>query len=564
MNKLAYFIITLFFLTLLPVSAEDENKGCKWETVEETEQFIREQCIGGGQLQVRMKSKPVEGVNIIEVENPKKKKSSPLKEVKEVVKTKEAVKQQKEIVKVEKEVEKTAEKVKELKKEKVIKEEKVVKEEKPKKQKKAKKLKKVVKKVKEEKSSWQRIYKLFPALILENEKIIAAELDYEAALDTLKSEYSAYKPQVTFTIGENWEDDRTPAKGTYPGNTITHDSKHGTQKSISITQMLWDGGRTSATVDKAKKTAQQAYFRLELAKEDVVMEGVTAWLELTKAHNNWQANKKIEKNAKVAMQMTIEKVKKGEASKMEQLQIEQQYRTYQTLTMTSKLAYDSAVTRFKTVWKFDPKAVEQMPVPIADLLGILPNQGTEVSNNTNIKIASMDVAVAKEQLRFDNAEFKPRIDGKLSYTEKEGELGGGFANEQKEEWRADITMTWQVFGGFKKTHVRNADKNRLKAAEVRYNDTVIATKEQFTNSWNNYVLVEKNLKTLKRTVEINEEMYKLTMADFKAGNTPIMAVFGMKTAHIMSEVAYENAKIDLLSARYNLHKVLGMVNPILQ
>ena len=85
MNKLAYFIITLFFLTLLPVSAEDENKGCKWETVEETEQFIREQCIGGGQLQVRMKSKPVEGVNIIEVENPKKKKSSPLKEVKEVI-----------------------------------------------------------------------------------------------------------------------------------------------------------------------------------------------------------------------------------------------------------------------------------------------------------------------------------------------------------------------------------------------------------------------------------------------------------------------------------------------
>jgi len=205
-----------------------------------------------------------------------------------------------------------------------------------------------------------------------------------------------------------------------------------------------------------------------------------------------------------------------------------------------------------------------MPVPIADLLGMLPHQGTEVSNNTNIKIASMDVAVAKEQLRFDNAEFKPRIDGKLSYTEKEGELGGGYHNEQKEEWRADVTMTWQVFGGFKKTHVRNADKNRLKASELRYNDTVIATKEQFTNSWNNYVLVEKNLKTLKRTVEINEEMYKLTMADFKAGNTPIMAVFGMKTAHIMSEVAYENAKIDLLSARYNLHKVLGMVNPILQ
>jgi len=78
------------------------------------------------------------------------------------------------------------------------------------------------------------------------------------------------------------------------------------------------------------------------------------------------------------------------------------------------------------------------------------------------------------------------------------------------------------------------------------------------------VLVEKNLKTLKRTVEINDEMYKLTLADYQAGNSPIMAVFSMKTAHLMSEIAYDNAKLDWLIARYQLHKVLGQVNPLLK
>ena len=76
--------------------------------------------------------------------------------------------------------------------------------------------------------------------------------------------------------------------------------------------------------------------------------------------------------------------------------------------------------------------------------------------------------------------------------------------------------------------------------------------------------VEKNLETLKRTVEINDEMYKLTLADFQAGNSPIMAVFGMKTAHIMSEVAYQNSQIDWQIARYQLHKLLGLVNPIIK
>ena len=157
--------------------------------------------------------------------------------------------------------------------------------------------------------------------IVDNEKIKAAELDYESAVETLKSEYSAYYPQVTITIGNEWEDDRTPAKGTHPANTITHDSKQGIKKSITITQMIWDAGRTSSVIDKAKSTAQQANYRLELAKEDVVMEAINAWLNLQKAYNTHEANKKVEANAKITLAMTIEKVKKGEASKLEQLQI---------------------------------------------------------------------------------------------------------------------------------------------------------------------------------------------------------------------------------------------------
>ena len=109
----------------------------------------------------------------------------------------------------------------------------------------------------------------------------------------------------------------------------------------------------------------------------------------------------------------IEKVKKGEGSKLEQLQIEQQYRTYQTLSMTSKLGLDSAIQRFNNVWRFFPHNIGEMPTPIADLLGLIPQQGTAVNNNTTLRIAQMDIDIAKEQLRFSEAEFKPRVDGKL-------------------------------------------------------------------------------------------------------------------------------------------------------
>tara|TARA_B100000676_G_scaffold249339_1_gene253372 strand:- start:741 stop:2507 length:1767 start_codon:yes stop_codon:yes gene_type:complete len=583
----------------IAVFADDDVEGCKWEVVEETETYIQESCAGeDGSYQARIRSKPIDG-SIIIVEAPKKskKKANPIQEFKDKVEeAPKIVEKVEKIEEIEKEVKETEKKIENLKvnnelkeKQKIesktnkifVRDDKEVKEFVDKKivtkqnEENVKATEKLVEQAEEQawaeldseqKVDWRRIYELLPSLIVDNEKIKAAEEDYNAAVDTLKSEYSAYYPQVSISIGNNWEDDRTPSKGTYPDNTITHDSKQGIQKSITITQMIWDGGRTNSVIDKAKATAQQAYYRLELAKEDVVMEAINAWLNLQKAYNTHEANKKVEANAKITLAMTIEKVQKGEGSKLEQLQIEQQYRTYQTLSMTSKLGLDSAIQRFANVWRFFPKNIAEMPTPIADLLGLIPLQGTAVNNNTTLRIAQMDVDIAKEQLRFSESEFKPRIDGKLSYTEKDGELSGGYDTHeaQKEEWRADITLSWKLFGGGKRKHLKNADHSKLSAANLRYSDVKRTVDEQFKNAWNNYVLVEKNLETLKRTVEINDEMYKLTLADFQAGNTPIMAVFGMKTAHLMSEVAYQNAQIDLLVARYQMHKVLGLVNPLIK
>ena len=595
MKKLVHYILIGIMLNWNVAVFAEEDAGCEWKTFEETDTYIMENCVHpDGGYQARVRQKPVEGLNITIVEAPKKK-ENPIKEFKDKVEeAPQIVEKIEKIEKVEQEVIVTEKKVKELKEEKSVAEKveehvdkkqlsetpvedtekPIIKEEIAKVEEDEQADEKLVKEATEKewaevdaekKISWMQLHELLPRLIVENEKVKAAELDYEAAVESLKSEYTAYYPQVTISVGNNWEDDRTPSKGTYPNNTIAHDSKQGIQKSITITQMIWDAGRTNAMIDKAKATAQQAYYRLELTKEDVVMEAINAWLNLQKAYNTHEANKKVEANAKITLAMTIEKVKKGEGSKLEQLQIEQQYRTYQTLSMTSRLGLDSAIQRYQNVWRFFPHNIAEMPTPIADLLGLIPHQGTEVVNNTNLKIARQDVIIAEEQLNFDRAEFKPRVDGKLSYTEKDGELSGGYDTHdaQKEEWRADITMTWKIFN-FKNKHMTNADHHRLNAAHSRYQDLMRTTDEQFKNAWNNYVLVEKNLETLKRTVEINDEMYKLTLADFQAGNSPIMAVFGMKTAHLMAEVAYQNAQIDLQIARYQLHKVLGLVNPIIK
>ena len=568
--KILIAIVTTFLLLGWTHSfAEGDPDGCKWTVTEETDQYIMESC-GTTHARIRQKS------NIETIYIPQKETlANPIEEYKKIVETPESIETKKSIEQIEKDVKITEKKVKKVIKEKQLEKKQLIEQKVTEKivennleinLKKKKLILKQLENVDKEISktqTWMRIYELLPGLIVKNEKVKAAELDYEAAVEILKKSYSAYYPQVTITYGHNWEDDRTPSKSNTVGvDSIKNDGKHGYQSSITITQMIWDFGRTNSLIDMERSKAQQTYYHLELAKEDLVMEAISAWLNLTKTYNIHEANKKIEANALKTLSMTIEKVKKGEASKLEQLQIEQQYRTFQTLTMTSQLTFDSAKQRFQNVWRFKPLDIANIPMPISDLLGLIPDSGASVRSNTTLKIADADIEIALGQLRYDDAEFKPRIDGKLSYTEKEGELGGAY-NEQKEEWRADITLSWKIFGGFSNVHQKRSDMAKLDSAELRYEDVVRIVNEQFNNAWNNYVLIEKNLKTLKRTTEINKEMYILTLQDFKAGNSPIIAVFGMKTTHIMSEVAYQNAQIDLLVARYQLHKVLGLVDPIL-
>ena len=561
MKKL--IITLLFFLLSFSWShAEIEGSdGCTWKVTEETDEYIMESC-GTNNARIRQKH----SIEMTYVPS-KEKLVNPIDKFKKIVITPEGEETEKEIKKIEEDITITEKKVKEIITDKALEEKQIIENGKNEKiinetkDSSTTDIKEEIKK--KETLTWQRIYQLLPTLIVQNEKVKAAEKDYEAAVEILKKTYSAYYPQVTITYGHNWEDDRTPSKSNTVGvDSIKNDGKHGYQSSITITQMIWDFGRTNSLIDIERTKAQQTYFHLELAKEDLVMEAISAWLNLIKTYNIHEANKKIEANALKTLSMTIEKVKKGEASKLEQLQIEQQYRTFQTLTMTSQLTFDSAKQRFQNVWRFKPLDIANIPMPISDLLGLIPDSGASVRSNTTLKIADADIEIALGQLRYDDAEFKPRIDGKLSYTEKEGELGGAY-NEQKEEWRADITLSWKIFGGFSNVHQKRSDMAKLDSAELRYEDVVRIVNEQFNNAWNNYVLIEKNLKTLKRTTEINKEMYILTLQDFKAGNSPIIAVFGMKTTHIMSEVAHQNAQIDLLVARYQLHKVLGLVDPIL-
>ena len=74
MTKLVHYIlIAVMFNWNIAVFAEDK-KGCVWEVTEETDQYLMENCVHpDGGYQVRIRTKPIDGQDIVVVEAPEKK-----------------------------------------------------------------------------------------------------------------------------------------------------------------------------------------------------------------------------------------------------------------------------------------------------------------------------------------------------------------------------------------------------------------------------------------------------------------------------------------------------------
>ena len=80
MKKLIHYIlIAIMFNWNIAVFAEDKGDCSDWKVVEETDIYIQESCADEGKMKARIRSKPVEGLNIEIVESPKQNKENQIK-----------------------------------------------------------------------------------------------------------------------------------------------------------------------------------------------------------------------------------------------------------------------------------------------------------------------------------------------------------------------------------------------------------------------------------------------------------------------------------------------------
>ncbi len=115
--------------------------------------------------------------------------------------------------------------------------------------------------------------------ILENsKKIKAAQAKKDAAKQSIKTSYGKWHPQ----FGLNSKNQRKKTAGGYIKNNQIITAK---EADLKIEQLLWDFGNASAEIQKSKLLYAKTESAFKTVRQKIILEAVTAYLNLKKAEN---------------------------------------------------------------------------------------------------------------------------------------------------------------------------------------------------------------------------------------------------------------------------------------
>ncbi len=384
---------------------------------------------------------------------------------------------------------------------------------------------------------------------------MAEELD-EAISNMLKSHERLQEAQAREVSAENkirvalggWfpKLDLTASAGTseYRLEDVDDLSQNPKELDASITQLLWDFGLTNARLRKARNEYLRYSADKERVRQELILEGNVAYLELKNAEDIIQYAQQSENNIKHQTEMENTRITRGQGYSTDVLQSKSQLLGAQARLVSARGVYERAKNRVQRVFGRLPDEISALtttdssPQPLPATV----DEAVQVAmkSNPNLKVADFAVKEADALLSASKADgYLPVINGVLQADVKD-EVGG--IEARREDYVAKVELSYSFNLGLTATNkVRSAREDY--AAAVKNRDYLKKqVEEQVRNSWANVDTARTNSSFLNSQVDILEQFLELARKERKLGRRSLLDVLAGETNLI-------NAKSDAASAK---------------
>jgi outer membrane protein TolC len=407
-------------------------------------------------------------------------------------------------------------------------------------------------------------------IALDNAPVIIQRFgEYAAAQQRIDQAFSAMLPQLSF-FGQANRTDSSSRVFSSTGSTSTSSVTTPTPGNarLSLSQMLFDFGRTWAATDAAKANSDTAREQVELQKDLIVLTVKEFYfLQLLSSRLvvvSAQAVDRAELNLKSAKGF----YDVGTRPKFDVTRAEVDVANARVALIRSQNAVSLARIGLNQAMGIAINA----PTRVKDTLAYEPvkfDRETLVSEalkqRPEYKQAQLRSEAAEATVRQNFRDFFPNLFGVTSVGagRAESDLRGfsstpnGVSTGENRDWQIGLELRWNIFDGGNKIARYREAKALLEASQAGVRDAELQIWQQVEQAHVNVVESEERIGAAQKAVESAQENFRLSQGRFDAGVGTIIELTDAQLALTQAQATEAQALSDYKISIARLERSLG-------
>ncbi len=395
------------------------------------------------------------------------------------------------------------------------------------------------------------------SVVRTNPKVIQKKKEYNSIYETLKiSQGDFFLPSIDLSASVN----KVKTKYKEPAE----DDAKATNRSLtlSITENLFNGFGTVSDIDAKKAAlASKAFSYLQTVNEEA-LKASKVYLDL--ARHKEMLN--IELDSFYKHKKILEAVKARNRSGVGVVG------DLQEIVAKTNLAYANYVAESKNLKasqiamnKLLGRAIDANSVSVLTTVGenlsysLSQAINFALTHNPTIFVQKYNVIQARHNQKRDEKEFLPKIDLTIAKQYRDGVDDDTKIKRKIENLSGGVSLSWNLFRGFKDTHQKRKDISLIHVEQEKYNAVKRDLVEEIELAWMSYKMQEKEYNYLSNYVKNADAKLQTNAKLFQIGKKSLFEYLSSQTDFNSAKEKLINCKYDLLFTKLRVLKALGIL-----
>ena len=389
------------------------------------------------------------------------------------------------------------------------------------------------------------------ATLRTNPDILASQHNVEAAEQLYRQAKGAYYPRVDLVLAGGRESSNNTTTRAAGGQELDLTRE---ERSIRLSQLLYDGFATSSLVAQQGALVDSAVARLSSSKESIGLRAVQVYLEVMRRDEVVKLAQENLGHHETTLGKIQERFDSGVGTKVDVVQTEGRRAQSRSFVMQSERDVRNGIAEFFRVVGENPVNL----VAPSKVAGLPPSLASTIEiafrTNPGLLVAEAELEAAIAARKQSRSAFHPRFDLEVGATRNDNVDGAVGANDDE---TALVRMTYNVFRGGSDRARLNESEAREFAARESVRSIRRAVEEDVTLIWNELEDITARLEYLKAHVDSTEEVLDVYNEQLSLGKRTLLDVLDVQNELLRAKVAYVSGQYTENLARYRVLASFG-------